>query len=178
MFARSFTVGNHMLTKTDNPFNASRRRFVAFTFVEIMVVVVIVGILAAMVIPRFTQVTSSANSAAVKGAVAGVRSSIAGYRAKQILAGATPFPTLSQLTTQGTVLQGEMPANPFNGLSSVQSVSVSDAASRRVSSPTQYGWNYAVDNTSNPPTATFYANSDEPTDVPNGSGGFKKASEL
>ncbi len=155
-----------------------RRRLAAFTFIEVMVVVVIIGILAAMVIPRFGEVTSSADSAAVKGAVAGVRSSIAGYRAKSLLSGSASFPSLSDLTTPGRVLQSEIPANPFSGLSAVQSVSVSDAARRAVSNATSFGWNYAVDNASNPPVAVFYANSDDTTDVPNGHGGFKKASEL
>ena len=155
-----------------------RRRFVAFTFIEVMVVVVIIGILAAMVIPRFGEVTNSADSAALKGAVAGVRSSIAGYRAKAMLAGTAAFPVLADLTTPGRVLQSDIPVNPYNGLHTVQSVSVADAARRAVSNATSFGWNYAVDNASNPPSAMFYANSDDTTDVPDGHGGFKKASEL
>jgi prepilin-type N-terminal cleavage/methylation domain-containing protein len=151
---------------------------VAFTFIEVMVVVVIIGILAAMVIPRFGEVTSSADASALKGAVAGVRSSIAGYRAKALLAGSAAFPVLADLTTPGRVLQGEIPVNPYNGLAAVQSVSVADASRRAVSNTTSYGWNYAVDNASNPPIATFYANSEDPTDVSDGHGGFKKASEL
>ncbi|MDX2116704.1 MAG: type II secretion system protein [Planctomycetota bacterium] len=154
------------------------RKGAAFTFIEVMMVVVIIGILAAMVIPSFSNVTSSADSSALKGAVAGVRSSIAGYRAKAIMAGNQPYPTLAQLTTQGVVMQGELPVNPYTGLNAVQQVSVSDAASRRVSNAGSYGWNYAFDNSANPPTATFYANSDKPTDVSNGAGGFKKANEL
>ncbi|CAG1008115.1 Type II secretion system protein G [Phycisphaerales bacterium] len=150
----------------------------AFTFVEVMVVVVIVGILAAIVIPQFGGVTDDAKSAALQGGLGGVRSSIAGYRARQVIAGNTPFPTLGQLTTSGTVLQSEMPANPFNQKSNVQTVTQAQANARTVVNPTNFGWNYFVDNSANPPVAIFYANSSEKTTVTDGSGGFRTANQL
>lgn len=150
----------------------------AFTFVEVMIVVVIVGILAAIVIPQFGGVTEDAKSSALQGGLGGVRSAIAGYRAKQVIAGSTPFPTLAQLTASGTVLQSEMPANPFNQKATVQAVTQTQANSRAVLNPGTYGWNYYVDNSANPPVAIFYANSSDQTTVSDGSGGFRAANQL
>lgn len=149
-----------------------------FSFLEIMVVVVIIGILAAVVVPQFGGVTDDARAAATAGAVSGVRASISGYRTRAILTGQPPFPTLAQLTQPGTVVQGEFPANPFNELRSVQAVSGSQAAARAVVNPTAAGWNYFVDNSASPPVAIFYANSSVVTTTPDGSGGFKSANEL
>lgn len=150
----------------------------AFTFVEIMVVVIIIGVLAAIVIPQFGGVTEDAKASACEGGLAGVRSSIAGYRAKAILTGAASYPTLAQLTAQGVVVEGELPKNPYNGLRTVQQVSVGAANSRSVSNTASYGWNYYVDNSSMPPRAVFYANSSQTTTIPDSDGGFKTANKL
>jgi prepilin-type N-terminal cleavage/methylation domain-containing protein len=160
----------------EHPSAARLRR--AFSFLEIMVVVVIIGILAAVVVPQFGGVTDDARAAATSGAVSGVRASISGYRTRAILTGQAPFPTLAQLNEQGLVVQGEFPVNPFNNLRNVQSVSSGQAAARAVVNPTAAGWNYFFDNTSSPPVATFYANSSDVTTAPDGSGGFKTANEL
>jgi prepilin-type N-terminal cleavage/methylation domain-containing protein len=149
-----------------------------FTFIEVMVVVVVIGILAAIVVPKFGGVTDDAKASAVQGTVGGVRSSIAAFRAKAVLAGTSPYPTLVELTTLGTVTQQAIPVNPYNSKSTVQQVSASQANSRTVVNPTQFGWNYYVDNSATPPASVFYANSSDTTTVSNGSGGFRRASEL
>lgn len=133
----------------------------AFTFLEVMVVVVMIGILAAIVVPQFSGVTADAKASALKASVAGWRSGISAYRTRQLLAGNAPYPTLTELTTAGTVLSATMPQNPYNGLANVQSVSASQANARTVSNEATYGWNYYVDNSVSPPAAIFYANSDD-----------------
>lgn len=150
----------------------------AFSMLEIMVVVMIIGVLAAVVVPRFGGVTSDAKSGAAEGALGGVRSGIAAFRSKAILAGTSPFPTSAQLTTLGTVLQTSMPKNPFNNLATVQTVTLAQANARTVVNPTTAGWNYYVDNAANPPVAIFYCNSSTTTTVSNGSGGYKTANQL
>jgi general secretion pathway protein G len=156
---------------TPNPF----RR--AFTVIEIMVVVLMIGILAAIVVPQFGGITNDAKSGACQGDLAGVRSAIAGFRSKAILAGTAPFPTLVQLTTTGTVLQSQMPVNPYNNLATVQAVTQAQATARTVVGTTS-GWNYFVDNAATPPVAIFYANTSTTTTVSNGSGGYKTANQL
>lgn len=62
------------------------RRSQAFTIIELVVVIVIIGILAATALPRFVDLTGDANSAAVQGVggalVSGVNLSHASWIAK------------------------------------------------------------------------------------------------
>ena len=48
-----------------------------FTLVELVIVIVVLGILSAVAIPRFLNFTGDANQAACKGALGGTRSAIA-----------------------------------------------------------------------------------------------------
>jgi prepilin-type N-terminal cleavage/methylation domain-containing protein len=148
----------------------------AFSVIELVVVVAMIGIMAALVVPQFGGVTDDAKSGATEGALAGVRSGIAGFRSKAILAGTSPFPTLAQLNTTGTVLQTAMPKNPYNNLATVQTVTQAQATARTVTGVA--GWNYYVDNAATPPVAIFYANSATVTTISNGGGGFKSANQL
>ncbi len=155
-----------------------RRLRRGFTLLEVMVVVVIVGILAAIVIPNFGAVQADSKASAVQSTLAGVRSSIAGYRSTALLRGQSPYPTLTQLSTVGTVMQQEVPANPFNKLKAIQQVSLAQAQARTVVNPTRYGWNYFVDNSANPPVVYFYCNSSDATGVSDGAGGTLAANQL
>jgi type II secretory pathway pseudopilin PulG len=146
--------------------------------VELVVVMLMIGILAAIVVPQFGGVTNDAKSGSLQGSLSGVRSGIAGYRSKAILSGTSPFPTLVQLTTNGTVLQTTIPANPYNNLSGVQTVTAAQATARTVVNSATAGWNYYVDNSASPPAAIFYANSSAATTVSNGAGGYKSANQL
>lgn len=149
----------------------------AFSLVEILVVVLILGILAAIVVPQFADASDSARSASVQSTVGGVRAAIAAFRTRAVIAGDDPFPTLAELTTLGTVMQQEIPANPFTGVSGVQNVSQGQAEARSVVGTTA-GWNYFVDNEASPPVAIFYANCEDQTSESDGSGGFLSANEL
>ena len=55
----------------------------AFTLIEILIVVVILGILAAIVVPQFTNAADDANDAAVRSQLQTLRGQIELYRAQQ-----------------------------------------------------------------------------------------------
>lgn len=153
----------------------SERR--AFTLVEVLVVVVILGILAAVVVPRFAGATDDARTSSLQSTLAGVRSSIASYRMDAVISGADPFPSVAQLT-DGSVVKFDLPANPFSGVAGVQSVSSAQASARAVVGAEGAGWNYYVDNDADPAVAIFYANTDAVTTEPDGAGGFVDANDL
>ena len=149
-----------------------------FTLLEAMIVVVIIGILAAIVIPNFGSVSADAKAAGVQGTLAGVRSSIASFRSAALLRGASPYPTLTELTSVGTVVQMTIPPNPFTSVSGVQTVTATQARARSVVNSNTYGWNYCVDTTVTPNVMYFYANCSNTTTVSNGAGGFLAANRL
>jgi general secretion pathway protein G len=61
-------------------FNVSRRRSRGFTLIEILIVVIILGILAAIVIPKFAGATTTSRKISVKGELRQIRGAIQLYR--------------------------------------------------------------------------------------------------
>lgn len=76
-----------------------------FTLVEILIVVVILGILAAIVIPQFSQASSEARNSSVKSNLQMVRSQIELYKIQHndILPGAGTLDFVAALTTQSDI---------------------------------------------------------------------------
>ncbi|MFT5052292.1 MAG: MSHA pilin protein MshA [Chlamydiales bacterium] len=89
----------------------------AFTLVELVIVIIVLGILAAVAIPKFMDFSTDAEAAACKGSLGGVRSGIATFYAHSATpagGGSVSFPTLSELNTISTVLEQQLPDNPYS----------------------------------------------------------------
>jgi general secretion pathway protein G len=138
-----------------------------FTLVEILIVVVILGILAAIVIPQFTDASTEAKTSSLCSDLQTIRSQIELYKVQHndnlpgTQAGVDFVTAMTDYTDIFGVVQGgpgdnifgkylqQMPVNPFNGFSAVDPTGVpggGDAAGT--------GWSY------NTTTGDFRADDD------------------
>lgn len=156
-----------------------KARSLGFTLVELIAVMVVLAVLAGVAVPKYFNYADQAKTSGLQGALGGVRAGVANFYTNSAFSGTAAFPTLTQMTTLGAVMQQPIPQNPYNKLSNVRQVtSQANATNRTVSQPTQFGWNYYINNTSNPPVAIFWANSDNPTTVTSSSGAVVTANNL
>jgi general secretion pathway protein G len=124
----------------------------AFTLIEVLIVVVIMAILAAAVIPQFTDSTKDAKASTVKFNLHTLRSQIQLYRTHH--SGITPSGTLAELlvSTDATGAQGtganypygpylrEVPFNPISNSKTVKIITNDPAQAADVTG--SGGWLY------------------------------------
>ena len=145
----------------------AKRRFTGFTLVEILIVVVIMAVLAAVVIPQFTGSADDAKKSTANFNVGAVRSVIQTYRAHHdggnpgTATGTTLLTSLTKksnkdgsIPADGSGTLGpylvEIPPNPFTNDSTVTVVSAQPTSG----SVTNKGWAY------NPTTGEIWLDSD------------------
>ncbi len=105
-----------------------------FTLIELVMVIAILGILAAMILPRFIDLSSQAKISAAKGALGAVRSAIAVAYASNAANGITPLVPVSIYPSM--FQDSRIPVEPFSTSSSV--TFVADATAITAGS----GWAY------------------------------------
>ena len=110
-----------------------RRKSHGFTLVEILIVVIILGILAAIVIPQFTNASNDARNSSVASTLQTLRGQIELFKIQHadvppaatalavVLAGKTNTQDTTQAVATGTLgpYVQSFPTNPANGWSTV-----------------------------------------------------------
>jgi len=95
-----------------------------FTLIELVMVIVILGILSAIAIPKFADLATQAKIAAGKGGLGAMRSAVAIDYAKSATSGTVAFP--SAITT-ALFADSLIPKNPLNNATSVEAITVAPA---------------------------------------------------
>lgn len=77
------------------------KRRSGFTLIELVMIIVILGILAAVALPKYFDIQSNAKTSSEKGVLGGVRAGIATYYANQCATATCAYPTSLDGATVG-----------------------------------------------------------------------------
>jgi prepilin-type N-terminal cleavage/methylation domain-containing protein len=106
-----------------------------FTLIELVMVVVILGILAATALPRFIDLSAKAKESAAKGTLGGIRAAVAIQYASNATYGNAAWPSAIDANL---FADNQVPADPYSAGSNANSVVYQSTAPTGVGS----GWVY------------------------------------
>jgi prepilin-type N-terminal cleavage/methylation domain-containing protein len=113
-----------------------------FTLIELVIIIVVLGIIAAVAIPKYVDMVTQAKISAAKGALGGLRSAISIYYANTALTtGTATWPPIDSVRNVGTVMIQSIPKNPYQSDSNAPD-SIVTGVTKGTIVGTRGGWAY------------------------------------
>jgi type II secretory pathway pseudopilin PulG len=110
--------------------------------IELVIIIAVLGIIAAVAIPKYVDMISDAKEAACKGALGGLRSAVSIYYANTALKTATAtWPPIDSMRTLGVVMAQSLPPNPYQ-LKTNRPDSIVTGVTKGTIVGTRGGWAY------------------------------------
>lgn len=131
----------------------SKRNQQGFTLIELVMIIVILGILAAVAIPKYQDLSSEAKEAAARGALGALRSGITIYYASKAVSGTAAWPPMDSIRADNVVMAQEVPKNPFQSDDAAPD-SIVTGVTKGTTVGTRGGWAY------DPTTGEIWPNTD------------------
>ncbi|MBI3873207.1 MAG: prepilin-type N-terminal cleavage/methylation domain-containing protein [candidate division Zixibacteria bacterium] len=113
-----------------------------FTLIELVIIIVVLGILAAVAIPRYVDMVTEAKKSSCEGALGGLRSGISIFYANTALTtGTATWPAIDSVRTTGVVMSQSIPKNPYQAAASAPD-SIVTGVTKGVVVGARGGWAY------------------------------------
>jgi MSHA pilin protein MshA len=113
-----------------------------FTLIELVIIIVVLGIIAAIAVPKYQNIATEAKESSCKGALGALRSGINIWYANEAAKGNTPtYPPIDSLRTVGVVMEQALPGNPYQ---TAAGDSIVTGVTKGAIVGTRGGWAYKV----------------------------------